>query len=275
MTPAEGMETAMTTDAAGRPAQPPLTGYAQVNGLEMYYEVHSAGRPLVLLHGGMMTIDLAFGGMLPGLTAGRQVIATELQGHGRTADIDRELLPVHLAGDVAALLSRLGIDRADLFGFSLGGLVALQFAMSYPDRVSRLVLAATHYRADGYHAEIRDPGQHPGSARMPTESDFRQMQEAYARTAPDPGNFGPFLAKASAAVGAFEGWSDDDLRAVTAPTLLIVGDTDFVRLEHAVRMRELIPDCQLAVLPGTTHVGLMRRADLVVPMVESFLRPPD
>lgn len=265
----------MTTDAAGPSTQPPFTGYAPVNGLQMYYEVHGAGRPVVLLHGGLLTIDLAFGEMLPGFAAARQVIAPELQGHGHTADIDRELSPLHMAGDVAALLSRLGIGRADLFGFSLGGLVALQFAIRYPDRVNRLVLAATHYRADGYHAEIRNAGEHPGSARLPTESDFRQMQDAYARVAPDPGNFGPFMAKLSAAVGAFEGWPDDDLRAVTAPTLLIVGDTDFVRLEHAARMHELIPDCQLAVLPGTTHMGLMRRADLVVPMVERFLRAPD
>lgn len=264
----------MTTDAAGQSTQPPLAGYAPVNGLQMYYEVHGTGRPVVLLHGGLLTIDMSFGEMLPSFAAAGQVIAPELQGHGHTADIDRDLSPLQMAGDVAALLSHLGIGRADLFGFSLGGLVALQFAIRYPDRVDRLVLAAAHYRADGYHAEIRNAGEQPGSARMPTERDFRQMQEAYARVAPDPGSFGPFMAKLSAAVGAFEGWPDDDLRAVAAPTLLIVGDTDFVRLEHAVRMRELIPDCQLAVLPGTTHMGLMRRADLVVPMVERFLRTP-
>jgi pimeloyl-ACP methyl ester carboxylesterase len=265
----------MTTDAAGLSTEPPFTGYAPVNGLQMYYEVHGTGRPIVLLHGGLQTIDLPFGDMLPSFAAARQVVAAELQGHGHTADIDRELSPLHMAGDVAALLSDLGIGRADLFGFSLGGLVALQFAMRYPDRVNRLVLAATHYRADGYHAEIRNAGEQPGSARLPTESDFRQMQEAYARVAPDPGNFGPFMAKLSAAVSAFEGWSDGDLRAVTAPTLLIVGDTDFVRLEHAVQMHELIPDSRLAVLPGATHMSLMRRSDLVVPMVEWFLRPPD
>ena len=240
----------------------------------MYYEVHGTGRPVVLLHGGLLTIDMSFGEMLPTFAAAGQVIAPELQGHGHTADIDRDLSPLQMADDVAALLSHLGIGRADLFGFSLGGMVAMQFAIRYPDRVDRLVLAAAHYRADGYHAEIRNAGKQPGWARMTTERDFRQMQEAYARVAPDPGNFGPFMAKLSAAVGAFEGWPDDDLRAVAAPTLLIVGDTDFVRLEHAVRMRELIPDCQLAVLPGTTHMGLMRRADLVVPMVERFLRTP-
>lgn len=255
---------------------PTVGAYAPVNGLQMYYEVHGSGRPVVLLHGGLLTIDLSFGAMLPALAATRQAIGVELQGHGRTADTDREYALEHLADDIAALLDHLGIERADLFGFSLGGMVALQVAMRRPERVDRLLLAATHYRPDGYHPEIRDPQAHPGSTRMPTEADFRLMQETYARVAPEPDHFEVFAAKASAMVTAYEGVADDDLRAIRSPTLLLVGDTDFVLVEHAAQMHDLIPQSQLAVLPGTTHMGLLQRTDLVIPMVESFLQagPP-
>lgn len=248
-----------------------LGAYAPVNGLQMYYEVHGSGRPVVLLHGGLLTIDFSFGALLPSLAATRQAIAVELQGHGHTADTDRELALEHLADDIVALLDHLGIGQADLFGFSLGGMVALQVAMLHPERVDRLVLASTHYRADGYHPEIRDPEAYPESTRMPTEADFRLMQETYARVAPEPDHFEEFAAKASAMVDAYEGVADDDLRAIGIPTLLLVGDTDFVLVEHAAQMHDLIPRAQLAVLPGTTHMGLLQRTDLVVPMVESFL----
>ena len=148
------------------------TGYAPVNGLRMYYEVHGTGRPLVLLHGGLMTIDLSFGDIWPELATDRQVIATELQGHGRTADIDRDIELRYLAGDVAALLDHLGIGQADVLGFSLGGGVALQLALDQPDRVGRVILASVSYASDGFHAEISDPAQHATSTRMPTAEDF-------------------------------------------------------------------------------------------------------
>ena len=248
------------------------TGYAPVNGLRMYYEVHGTGRPLVLLHGGLLTIDLSFGEICPELAAGHQVIATELQGHGRTADIDRELDLRYLAGDVAGLLSHLGIDRADVLGFSLGGGVALQLALDHPDRVGRLILASVSYAPDGFHQEISDPAQHATSTRMPTAEDFRQMREAYARLAPEPDHFDAFAAKASQAAGSLKGWTAGELGRIGAPTLLVFGDHDFIRLEHAVEMHGLIPGAQLAVLPGTTHMGVMRRADLIVPLVRDFLR---
>jgi pimeloyl-ACP methyl ester carboxylesterase len=249
-----------------------MSDYAAVNGLKMYYEVHGQGRPVVLLHGGLLTFDLSFGPMLPRLAAGRQVIGAELQGHGRTADIDRPVTPANLAADVVALLDELGLERADLFGFSLGGLVALELATAHPERVDRLVLASAHYRPDGYHDDIRDPALQAGSTRMPTEADFAEMAQAYQRVAPEPERFESLMAKASQAVARFEGWTADQLRAITAPTLLIFGDNDFVRLDHATEMAGLIPGAQLAVLPGTTHSGVLRRTELVLPMVESFLR---
>ena len=247
------------------------TGYAPVNGLRMYYEVRGTGRPLVLLHGGLMTIEGSFGPLLPVLAAERQVIAAELQGHGRTADIDRDIELRYLAGDVAALLDHLGIDQADVLGFSLGGHVALQLALDHPGRVGRLILASVSYAGDGYHQEISDPARHATSTRMPTAEDFRQMRDAYERLAPDPGHFEAFAAKASQAVANMKGWTADQLGGITAPTLLVFGDHDFIRLEHAVEMHGLIPGAQLAVLPGTTHMGVMRRADLIRPLVREFL----
>jgi pimeloyl-ACP methyl ester carboxylesterase len=247
------------------------TGYAPVNGLRMYYEVHGTGRPLVLLHGGLLTIDLSFGGLIPGLAAGRKVIAAELQGHGRTADIDRDIELGSLASDVAALLDQLGTGRADVLGFSLGGGVALQLALDYPERVGRLIVVSVSYAAGGYHEEISDPARHATSTRMPTAGDFRQMRDAYARIAPDPDHFEEFAVKASQAAGNLKGWTAEELGGLVAPTLLVFGDHDFIRLEHAVQMHGLIPGAQLAVLPGTTHMGVMRRADLMLPLVRDFL----
>jgi pimeloyl-ACP methyl ester carboxylesterase len=254
------------------------TGYAPVNGLKMYYEVHGsgaggtgAGRPLVLLPGGASTIELSFGAVLPGLGDGRQVIAAELQGHGRTADIDRDMTVAALAGDVAALLGQLDVDQADVLGFSLGGEVALQLALDHPDRVGRMVLVSVGYAPDGLHAEISDPAQHATSTRMPTAEDFRQMREAYDRLTPGPGpgDF-DFLAARGGQTGS-RGWTAAELGRISAPTMLVFGDHDFFRLEHAVEMHALIPGAQLAVLPGATHMGLMRRADLMIPLVRDFL----
>jgi pimeloyl-ACP methyl ester carboxylesterase len=251
------------------------SGYAPVNGLRMYYEVHGqggTGRALVLLPGGLQTIELSFGAVLGELAAGRRVIATELQGHGRTADIERDLDPGLLAGDVAALLDHLGVGQADVLGFSLGGTVAVQLVLDHPHLVGRLVPVSVSFASDGYHQEISDPARHATSTRMPTEEDFRQMREAYMRVAPDPGHFGAFWARVGQAANSFKGWTPGELGSITAPTLLVFGDHDFVRLEHAVQVHGLIPGAQLAVLPGATHVGVLRRADLVVPLVNGFLR---
>jgi pimeloyl-ACP methyl ester carboxylesterase len=242
--------------------------YAHVNGLDIYYELHGDGRPLVLLHGGLLTIELTFARMLPQLAKERQVVAIELQGHGRTADVEREFTLEHLADDVAGVLDELGIERADFFGFSLGGLVALAVAMRHPERTGRVAAAAVHFRADGYHPEIFALDQ--TSDRLPTEDDFREMHDAYVAVAPNPGGFEAFAAKASALPERLD-WSADDLASVRSPVLIVIGDKDFVRIEHAAQMRELIPDARLAVLPGCTHMDLVRRADLVLPLVEEFL----
>ncbi|PBC70970.1 pimeloyl-ACP methyl ester carboxylesterase [Streptomyces sp. TLI_235] len=247
--------------------------YTQVNGLDLYYEEHGSatGRPLVALHGGLLTADLCFGALLPVLAPGRRVIVPELQGHGHTRDTDRPFRVDLLAEDVLALMDRLGIARTDLLGFSLGGYAALQLALDHPERVDHLVLASTNYRPEGYHEEIRQPRLQHGSNRMPTPDDFAEMRAAYLAVSPEPDHFDAFAAKASDAVAAFEGWPTERLRTLRTPTLLVVGDHDFVRLDHAVEMYDLIPDARLAVLPRTTHMDVMRRTTLLTPLLQGFL----
>jgi pimeloyl-ACP methyl ester carboxylesterase len=239
--------------------------YAPVNGLQLYYEIHGSGRPLVLLHGGLMTIDLNFGPLLEPLAAGRQVIAVELQGHGHTADTDRPMTIEGMAGDVVALLDHLGIAEADLFGFSLGGLVAYAIAVGAPTRVGKLIVAS----ADAH----RPPGRESaplGEDRLPTPADFQAWRDAYEAVAPDPAHFDQFAARTSAMVHEFPAWTDE-LRSLQAPTLLVFGDRDFSPLADVLELFELLPDAQLAVLPGTTHVGLTRRPAELLALLTPFL----
>ena len=239
--------------------------YAPVNGLNLYYETHGSGRPLVLLHGGLMTIDLNWGPLIGPLTASRQVVAVELQGHGRTADTDRPMTIEALAQDVVALLDHLSIAEADIFGFSLGGLVAYAVALAMPSRVGKLIVAS----ADAH----RPPGRESapiGDDRMPTQADFRAMRDAYDAVAPDRTHFEEFAAKTSTMVHEFAGWTSE-LRSLQMPTLLIFGDRDFSPLSDVVEMFELLPNGQLAVLPGTTHVGLTRRPTEVMALITPFL----
>lgn len=253
---------------------PHSTGYAKVNGLEMYYELHgddSTRRPLVLLHGGVLTVDLAFAPVLPALAADRRVIAPELQGHGHTADVDREITVANLASDVVAMLDELGVAQADFFGFSLGGLTALEVAVRHPERVGRLVLASTQYSQDGYRDEVRTPDY--TSPLLPSPADFQEMADAYAAVAPDPEHFQDFIARTSAGAHAPLPWTADDLRGLTSPTLLIIGDRDFVKVEHAAEMQRLIPEANLAVLPSTTHMELTRRTTVLLPLLDEFLNP--
>ena len=251
--------------------EPRLTGYADVNGLHMYYELYGEGSPLVLLHGGMLTIDLNFGTLIPGLAGTHQLIGVEMQGHGRTADIDREITPAALAGDVAGLLDHLGIDRAHIFGHSMGGAVTLELGISHPDRVRSLVAASASVRPEGLHEDLTDPARQATSARMPTQQDFLDMQDAYRRLSPHPDHFTDFLATLSQSTADTRGWSDEQLATITAPALLVLGDRDFTTVEHGALMQQLIPGSQLAVLPGTTHMQVTRRADLLLPLLARFL----
>jgi pimeloyl-ACP methyl ester carboxylesterase len=199
------------------------------------------------------------------LAATRQVIAVELQGHGHTADTDRPMTIDALAGDVIALLDHLGIAEADLFGFSLGGLVAYAVALGTPARVGKLIVGS----ADAH----RPPGRESApldDERMATLTDFQEMRDAYAAVASDPGHFEEFAAKTSEMVHEFPGWSDE-LRSLQTPTLLIFGDRDFSPLPDVLELFGLLPNAQLAVLPGTTHIGVARRPGEVLALITPFL----
>jgi pimeloyl-ACP methyl ester carboxylesterase len=259
--------------------------YAEVNGLNMYYEVHGAGRPLLLLHGAYMTID-AMGEVLSRLADGRQVIAVELQAHGRTADIDRPLGYEAMADDVAALLRHLEVEEADVFGFSMGGGVALQVAIRHPEVVRKLVVVSAAHTSESMHPELLEmiPSITPEVfAGTPIEED-------YLRTAPNPDDFPQLVAKLKQLDMEHFAWPPEDVRGIAAPTLLVVGDSDAVRLEHVIELFRLLgggvmgdlaglPKSQLAVLPGTTHFippgsGILDRADWLLAIIPPFLDAP-
>ena len=237
--------------------------YADVNGVHMYYEERGQGPPLVLLHGGLLTIELSFGSAIPLLAEHHRVIAVELQGHGRTADIDRPMAFEHLAADVVGLLDHLGIGQADVFGFSLGGLTTYELLVHHRGRIRRAVVASADHR--------NDRGGEVDPERLPTEADFVAMRDAYVAAAPDPAHFEAFAEKTTAMVQGFGGWSDDEVRAIEVPVLVMIGDTDFILVPNAAEAAELMPLGQLAVLPGTTHMD-MTRSELIGPLVEAFLK---
>ena len=237
--------------------------YADVNGLHLYYDQRGEGPPLILLHGGLVTLELSFGAAIPVLAQHHRVIAVELQGHGRTADIDRPMAFEHLAADVVGLLDHLSIEQADVFGFSLGGLTTYELLVHHPGRIRRAVVASADHR------NVRGGEVHP--ERLPTEADFAAMRDAYTAVAPDPAHFEAFAEKTVALIQSFGGWTDNQLRGIQAPVLVLIGDSDFILVPNAAEAVELLPHGQLAVLPGTTHMD-MTRSELVAPVVEAFLR---
>lgn len=249
---------------------PHTSGYADVNGLHLFYELHGAGSPLVLLHGGMMTIDLSFGKLIPQLTDRHLVIAIEVQGHGRTADIDRPITPANTASDVVALLDLLDIDRAHVLGHSMGAAAAMELAINHPDRVRSIVPISVTVRPEGMHPDFSDPERMATSTRMPTQENFAAFTEAYQRLSPHPERFNEFLATLSASNADLAGWTDEQLAGITAPVLIVLGDHDFMTVEHGALMLELVPNSQLAILPGTTHMQATERVDILTPMLAAF-----
>jgi len=258
-----------------------MTGeYAQINGLDMYYETHgpSAGVPLVLLHGAMSATETSFGALLPRLAEGRRVIAVELQGHGRTADIDRPLRTASLADDVIALLDRVGVPKADLFGYSMGAGVAAEVAVRRPDLVSHLILASVAINNAGFH-----PGMLEGIDMLTPEAMAGSPFEAeYQRLAPRPQDWAALVEKVKDMDRNLTDLPANQFAGITAPTLLVFGDSDIIRPEHAVELFRLLgggvagdiaglPAARLAILPGTTHITVPSQVDALIPAITSFL----
>ena len=244
--------------------------YANVNGLKMYYEIHgTGGTPLVLLHGGGSTIDHSFGKVLGTFAKTRQVIAFEQQGHGHTADVDRPFSFEQSADDTAALLRHFKIEQADFYGYSNGGNIAMQVAIRHPRLVQKLVVASAFFKRDGLYPGLWDAMKQAKLETMPAE-----LKEAYLGVSPHPERLQSFHDKSAKRMLEFKDWRTEDIQSIKAPSLIVIGDADIVRPEHAVEMFRLVPHGELAVLPGTNHMMVVNRADLLLSIIPPFLDSP-
>ncbi len=257
----------------------PTAGYVDVNGLHMYYESHGEGGvPLVVLHGAFSSIHNSFGMLIPTLAQTRRVIGFDLQGHGRTADIDRPMYHPLLADDVVKALDVLGVEQADLWGYSNGAAVALNITLSHPERVRKLILQSAAYRLDGVH-----PGLMEGLGEaQPSMMYGSPWHTEYLELNPNP-DFDALFRKKTEADKALKDFTDEQIKSITAPVLIMAGDSDLPTIEHLARFFRLVgggvfgdtpaglPRSQLAILPGTSHVSSAYRPDLVLPIIPAFL----
>lgn len=243
--------------------------HAEVNGIDLYYEIHGSGRPMILLHGGLGSGEM-FGPILPQLSAEHRVIAVDLQGHGRTADIDRPIDIRLMADDIAALIDHLGLDRPDIVGYSLGGGVAFFTAVRHPGKVGRLVMAAAHIDSSVMPPEMRAQQEQVNASAV---SFLREtpMYELYQRVAPRPEDFGTLLDKIGASMSQPFDFSDE-MRSIQVPTMIVCADADMVPPSHYVEAFKLLDGGlrdggwmgegrpqgghRLAILPGLTHYDI-------------------
>ena len=249
-----------------------------VNGMQMYYEVSGAGDPLIVLHGAYMNIP-SMGAIIPRLAQTHKVYALELQGHGRTNDIDRPITYQNLADDVAAFMKAVGLEKSDVFGYSMGSITGLQLAIRHPAMVNKLVMASGAYDARGFQPEFT-----AFIPQMNVEM-FVNMPFAkeYAKLAPNPNGF-PALAKKLIAIEKEPMAWESDVKALKLPVLIITGDADVATLEHSVALFRLLgggamgdmgkplPAVRLAVLPATSHTAVITQTDLLHAFIEPFLK---
>ena len=257
----------------------PAGNYAPVNGINLYYEIHGTGKPLIMLHGGFGTFEM-FAALSPALAEKYQVIGVDLYGHGRTALTDRPIRFEDMADDIAGLIDHLGLEKADLLGFSLGGAVALQTAIRHPERVNQLVLISTPFKRTGWHPEM----QAGMTTFAPEFFMSTPIYDEYTRVAPKPEDFPRFVTSMREAMSQDYDWTEP-VSAMKTPTLIIAGDADGLPPSHAVAFfnllggglrdagwngEHLIPS-QLAILPAATHYDIVSRADLLLPVLVPFL----
>jgi pimeloyl-ACP methyl ester carboxylesterase len=254
--------------------KPVKIGHAAVNGVNYYYAVYGAGEPLLLLHGGLGQIEM-FGPNLTKLAQSRQVIGVDLQGHGRTALGDRELSLVDMGNDMAGVLKKLGYDKVDVLGYSMGGGVAFQFAVQHPEMVRRLVLVSTPFSQEGFYPEML-PQQAAVGAAMAEQMKETPMYKSYVAIAPHPEEFPKLLDQMGAYMRKPYDWSAD-VKKLTMPVMLIYGDSDMFRPEHIVKFyqllggglkdagwqREHMSQNHLAILPNLTHYEMGLAPQLV------------
>ena len=251
------------------------SGYAEVNGLNMYYEIHGQGYPLMLIHGGGSTIQSSFEKVIPFFAQNRKVIAVELQAHGRTSDRNKDLSFEQDADDVAALLNYLGIGKADVFGFSNGGTTTLQLAIRHPERVRKIVLGSALAKRNGVPGWFWDFMQQAKLEHMP-----EQLKQAYKEVAPDTAGLQTMHDRDVKRMVNFKDIPDDKIKSIQAPTLIMIGDKDLITPEHALELHRQIAGSELAIIPGghggyigeiTTLQPGTKESDFAVPIIEKFL----
>jgi pimeloyl-ACP methyl ester carboxylesterase len=265
---------------------PAMSGAAHVAGLEIYYGVHGGPliggqTPFVLLHGGLTTIETVFASdLLPKLSAIAPIIAIESQGHGHTPDRPGPMQLNQLVTDVIGVLDQLGVDSAHLLGHSFGALTAVETAIRHPARAKSVTSLSGLYSVDGQLPELiamqRDPTHKPSAVLaplLPTLEDFAEWTASFDRSGRNSAGMLDLAIRINAMRYRWDRWTPEQLGSIRVPVLLAIGDRDFTRIDHAAEMAELIPGAQLAVLPGTTHVGVIRRGAWLVPMVQSMIGP--
>lgn len=259
--------------------KPSSSGYAPVNGIKVYYEVYGEGRPIVLLHGAFMTIDMNWGQLIPELSKNRKVIAVELQGHGHTPYSDRKLLHATLASDVDKVMEYLKIDSADVAGFSFGGSIAYKLAIQSPKRVRKLVVISAVHKSTGWIPEIAEAFK----GMKPELFANSPMQAGYEAVAPDKTKWTKFLEQMIAMAQEPFDFGDANIAKITAPVLIISGDNDGMdKIELAKTYKLLgggiaadlgmMPKSQLAIVPAQSHVSLMMQTATILGYLNGFLQ---
>jgi pimeloyl-ACP methyl ester carboxylesterase len=269
---------ALTLSVAGLAPAQAAGDRVAVNGMQMYYEVSGEGAPLIVLHGSYMNIP-AMGAIVPKLAETHKVYALEFQGHGRTTDIDRPITYTNLADDVAAFMDAIGIAKADVFGYSMGAVAGLRFAIRHPDKANKLILASGAYDVEGLQPEFK-----AFIPQMNVEM-FVNMPfaEEYKKLAPNPDGFPALVEKLIALEKEPVAWGAE-VKAMKTPVLIITGDADWTTLEHSVALFRLLgggvmgdmgkplPASRLAVLPATAHTAVITQTDLLIAFIEPFLK---
>jgi pimeloyl-ACP methyl ester carboxylesterase len=263
----------------GQKVKPSASGYVPVNGIKVYYEVYGEGKPVVLLHGAFMTIDMNWGQLIPELSKNRKVIAIELQGHGHTPFSDRKLSHATLAADVKGVMDELKIDKADVIGYSFGGAVAYQFAIQSPERLNKMVIISATYKSTGWIPEVNNAFK----GMKPDLFINSPMQAAYDAVAPDKTKWTKFLEQMIATAKQPFDLGDSNISKISAPVLIISGDNDGLDKVELAKTYTLLgggisadlgsmPKSQLAIVPGQGHVSLMMQSATILSYLNSFLK---
>ena len=268
-----GTKSNMTTVETTK--QTMTSGYSEVNGIKMYYEIYGQGKPLVLIHGGGSTIQTTFGRVIPLFSNDRQLICVELQAHGRTGDRNTPISFEQDSEDVAALLKNLNVHKADIFGFSNGGNTALQVAIRHPEVCNKVVAGSVLLKRNGTFPQFWEFMKNGTFDQMP-----QQYKDAFIKVNPDSTKLITMYQKCADRVINLKDFTDEQIKSIKAPVLLINGDQDVATAEHIVAMSKLIPNCKLAIIPGghgayigeiTTLNADYKESEFIIPLIEKFL----